>query len=117
MSTRSHNITVHVKQIENVDDNKLVDAVAKCGLKGLYLYDKPFQDFLAEIGLTPKDREAIHSLRWYAIGEFKEWPTLIGRIVYSADPAILHLTTKEWAKRLAGKTADEIEKLLDGTNQ
>jgi hypothetical protein len=112
------------KQIEDIDDDKLVDAIAAYGLKGIHLYGNSADKFFAVFGFSPwqhvkpvNTQSVAADFRWYAIGEFKEWPTLIGRLTYDGDPAYLQLSNKEWAKRLAGKTAEEIEKLLDGTNQ
>ncbi len=108
------------QQIEDIDGEALVNEVAKCGIrKGLYIYDKPANRCLANLGFDPYSREgratarsAMSELRWYAEHGFKEWPSLIGRLE-RVDTA-LHLTSKEWSKRLAGKTSEEIETLLNG---
>lgn len=108
-----------MKQIENVEADLIVNEVAKCGRKGLYLYGNPINRAMTNLGFDPHShatkqttRCAISDFRWYAEHNFKEWPSLVDRL--ACENVTLHLTNKEWAKRLAGKTSEEIEKLLDG---
>ena len=111
-----------MRQIEDVNDEDLINEVANCGLVGLCLYDQPMDRALANLGfdLFTHDgrstaRTAAASLRWYSDFGFKEWSALNGRL--ERDRVYLRLTNKEWSKRLAGKTAKEIETLLNGSNQ
>lgn len=114
------------RTIDDVTDDEIVDAIALGGMDGVYMYEATALRPLVVSMRLPHDTlaEVDNSMRQLCVfaQEFHRKAVrqkLVGRIVFSQwgdGNTILMLTPAEWGRRLAGKTADEITKALDGTS-
>lgn len=115
------------RTIDDVTDDEIVDAIALGGMDGVYMYEgTALRPLIASMKL-PNETYMLESDSMSQLTRFtrqfhegKTRTSLVGRIVFSEwggwgdGNVILMLTPTEWGRRLAGKTADQIAKALEG---
>lgn len=105
-----------MRRLEDVTDDEIVDAIASFGIDGCDVEDDydagPWLKYLERLGFTRTRDDDVVDLddefgdRFFALRER-------GRLVLTMAGHIAP-SSREWGRRLAGKTADEIAKALRG---
>ena len=116
-----------MRRVEDLSDDELVEAVAAFGMNGLntatpFLEDEdPCLEMAVSLGVL--DGEEHSTSEEVADVEVNVVEDLINRLTTLAEAeehiegvgdTWIRITAQEWGRRLAGKTAEEIESLLRG---
>lgn len=104
------------RRIEQIADDEIVDAVAGYGLVGLDIEDpwegNAFHSVTADLGLIDRDEDDAEVFD--AEARLMDRMSAMPDRIINPDGDRMHLTSAEWGRRLAGKSAEEIAKALDG---
>lgn len=107
-----------LRAVKDLTDDDIVDAVAGEGREGLDIEDvwegNAFHAVCVRLGLLEED-EGDEDVYEPVEAELAERMRALSDRLTAPTGDVMHLTSAEWGRRLAGKSAEEIATTLRGT--